>query len=206
MGISVARNRGDGEFIMRDHSQRVRVDLAQLHESGLVQTAAGGWAGLAPPAARRYGGAAPPRRPASEAGDWSPSIEQSLSPTQRGVGRGALVTGVDWPLHRPVRTGSALPTHRWRQHALDGGGERGALPPDAPADGHGADATAKFWFDPLYVEDPLRPSNNVGRNCFRVYAIQQEFCKAHQLCTMHPGEYPSDAEYPILSRLCKALP
>ena len=39
----------------------------------------------------------------------------------------------------------------------------------------------RHWFDPLYIEDPLRPSNNVGRNCFRIYAIQQEFSKAHQL-------------------------
>mgnify|MGYP002835591339 FL=1 len=41
--------------------------------------------------------------------------------------------------------------------------------------------TPRHWFDPLYIEDPLRPSNNVGRNCFRIYAIQQEFSKAHQL-------------------------
>ena len=64
----------------------------------------------------------------------------------------------------------------------------------------------RHWFDPLYIEDPLRPSNNVGRNCFRVYSIQQEFCKAHQLCTMHPGVFGEDSSYPILSRLCKALP
>ena len=112
--------------------------------------------------------------------------------------RGALVKGFDWPMHRPVRAASTLPTHRWRQHSLDGAVE---LP-----DSEGVDSLAKFWFDPLYVEDPLRPSNNVGRNCFRIYAIQQEFCKAHTLCTMHPGEYPPDCEYPILSRLCKALP
>ena len=91
--------------------------------------------------------------------------------------------------------------YRWRQHSLDGADVD--LTDDIEG---GGDATAKFWFDPLYVEDPLRPSNNVGRNCFRVYAIQQEFCKAHQLCTMHPGEYPGNSDYPILSRLCKALP
>ena len=44
--------------------------------------------------------------------------------------------------------------------------------------------TPRHWFDPLYIEDPLRPSNNVGRNCFRIYAIQQEFGKAHQLCML----------------------
>ena len=189
-GISVARNMGAGEFIMRDHSQRVRVDLSQLHVHS--QT---GWPGMPPQQEFRYGAASGAR---SEAGDWCPSIEQPLSPTQRGVQRGALVKGFDWPMHRPVRAASTLPTHRWRQHSLDGAVE---LP-----DSEGVDSLAKFWFDPLYVEDPLRPSNNVGRNCFRIYAIQQEFCKAHTLCTMHPGEYPPDCEYPILSRLCKALP
>jgi len=29
MGVSVCRNRGEGEFLMRDHSSRVRVDLSQ---------------------------------------------------------------------------------------------------------------------------------------------------------------------------------
>ena len=65
----------------------------------------------------------------------------------------------------------------------------------------------RFWFDPLYIEDPLRPSNIVGRNCFRISAIQVELQKAHQLCMMHPGALPADNEdYPILSRICKMLP
>ena len=197
MGISVTRNRGVGEFIMRDHSQRVRVDLSQLHLH--PQT---GYSALPPQQAAhadfRYGGAQPARRPASESGDWCPSLEHSLSPSQRGVPRGAVAKGFDWPLHRPMRAASgALPAHRWRQHSVDGG-------VDLPIDG-GADATAKFWFDPLYVEDPLEPSNNVGRNCFRIYAIQQELYKAHALCTMHPGEYPGDSDYPVLSRMCSAL-
>jgi len=29
MGVSVCRNRGEGEFLMRDHSSRLRVDLSQ---------------------------------------------------------------------------------------------------------------------------------------------------------------------------------
>ena len=199
MGISVARNMGAGEFIMRDHSQRVRVDLSQLH----LQPQSG-WAATLQPQAREwnvYGGARP--RPASEAGDWNPSIEQ-MSPPQRGVHRGALVKGVDWHAGggtRSLRASStAMPPRHWRQHSLDGSAE-------LPHEGLGGGAsTAKFWFDPLYVEDPLRPSNNVGRNCFRIYAIQQEFCKAHALCTTHPGEYAGEGEYPILSRICKALP
>ena len=62
----------------------------------------------------------------------------------------------------------------------------------------------QFWFDPLYIEDPLRPSNNVGRNCFRIYAIQQEFSKAAQQCVQHDLEL-SRSEYPILSRLLREL-
>jgi hypothetical protein len=29
-----------------------------------------------------------------------------------------------------------------------------------------------FTFDPLYVEDPLHPSNNVGRNAFRIFQVK----------------------------------
>ena len=79
-----------------------------------------------------------------------------------------------------------------------------AIPEAAAADGahHGRAS----WFDPLYIEDPLRPSNNVGRNCFRIYAIQQEFCKAHQQTTMPGGDYAAEGEeYPILARICKML-
>ena len=70
-----------------------------------------------------------------------------------------------------------------------------------------ADLESKFWFDPLYIEDPLRPSNNVGRNCFRIYAIQQEFQKAHQLCSMAPSESECEGacEYPVLGRIAKKI-
>jgi hypothetical protein len=33
-------------------------------------------------------------------------------------------------------------------------------------------------FDPLYIEDPLQPENNVGRNCFRIAIIQKQFLEA----------------------------
>ena len=187
MGISVARNRGEGEYIMRNNPSSVnRVDLSQLH----VATQPG-WAGLAGGATVAGRSVAPTfpygarPRPASEAGDWCPPVEPH-SPQQTPGHLHPLHQAGDWPLHRPIRAASTLATNRFRQHAA-GGGVDGA------------------WFDPLYVEDPLRPSNNVGRNCFRVYAIQQEFCKAHQLATMHPDEY-TECEYPILQRLCKMLP
>lgn len=30
-----------------------------------------------------------------------------------------------------------------------------------------------YKFDPLYIEDPICPSNNIGRNCFRIFQIQR---------------------------------
>ncbi|ETL30485.1 hypothetical protein L916_16548 [Phytophthora nicotianae] len=34
-------------------------------------------------------------------------------------------------------------------------------------------------FDPVFIEDPLCPSNNVGRNCFRIMQIRRAFSGAH---------------------------
>ncbi|KAE9002981.1 hypothetical protein PF011_g13076 [Phytophthora fragariae] len=34
-------------------------------------------------------------------------------------------------------------------------------------------------FDPVFIEDPLCPSNNVGRNCFRIMQIRRAFSAAH---------------------------
>jgi len=33
-------------------------------------------------------------------------------------------------------------------------------------------------FDPLWIEDPLNPTNNVGRNCFRIRQIQRSLARA----------------------------
>ncbi|OQR88873.1 hypothetical protein THRCLA_10051 [Thraustotheca clavata] len=33
-------------------------------------------------------------------------------------------------------------------------------------------------FDPVYIEDPLRPANNVGRNCFRIMQIRRALATA----------------------------
>ncbi|CAM9723059.1 unnamed protein product [Choristocarpus tenellus] len=38
-------------------------------------------------------------------------------------------------------------------------------------------------FDPLFIEDPLNFSNNVGRNCFRIYQIQRAWSDAHASLT-----------------------
>lgn len=38
-----------------------------------------------------------------------------------------------------------------------------------------ATSNVPFKFDPLFIEDPLTPENNVGRNCFRIYQVQRCF-------------------------------
>ena len=37
-----------------------------------------------------------------------------------------------------------------------------------------------FTFDPLFVEDPISPGNNVGRNSFRINKVQRVFSDAHR--------------------------
>ena len=54
-----------------------------------------------------------------------------------------------------------------------GGGAGAALaaPPAHAAAHGGAHGGAGHQFDPLFIEDPLAPGNNVGRNCFRIGLI-----------------------------------
>jgi hypothetical protein len=35
-----------------------------------------------------------------------------------------------------------------------------------------------YKFDPFFLEDPLSPGNNVGRNCFRIYQVQRSWSEA----------------------------
>lgn len=92
------------------------------------------------------------RRPASEAGDWRPPTD-ILAPARK------LVRTNSSALMFPAASRHVSPLN---------GAQRSNMGPDS--------LTAnKFDFDPLFIEDPLRPENNVGRNCFRIYAIQQEF-------------------------------
>ena len=44
---------------------------------------------------------------------------------------------------------------------------------------HHLTAGQSYQFDPLYIEDPLMPGNNVGRNCFRIFQVQRSFSQAH---------------------------
>ena len=227
MGVSVTRNAGDGEYILRDHRRRghpLRVDLSQLpapqwdgvgwtapqmqpghplgpaagarraqltacsdwsDTSSISSTAGHGPASIAAAShtgpllhagmGLLHGGHCRPR-PASEAGDWVPPHDpfgpaqanhRSLGALQRMGGGGA--------------TPQMLRTYSFRS---SGGSVTSVtvIPEAAAADDMANQRHGRAsWFDPLYTEDPLRPSNNVGRNCFRVYAIQQELAKARTL-------------------------
>lgn len=63
---------------------------------------------------------------------------------------------------------------------------------DWPVKDHGVDQTYdSHKFDPIFVEDPLQPSNNVGRNCFRIMQIRRAFAAAHQILVSHSNSYPA---------------
>lgn len=44
-------------------------------------------------------------------------------------------------------------------------------------------------FDPLWIEDPLNPTNNVGRNCFRIGQIQRSLARAADALTASEASY-----------------
>jgi hypothetical protein len=43
-------------------------------------------------------------------------------------------------------------------------------------------------FDPLHIEDPLQPNNNVGRNVFRIRQIQKVFGEAAEALRVGTGD------------------
>lgn len=52
-----------------------------------------------------------------------------------------------------------------------------------------------FKFDPLFVEDPLVPGNNVGRNCFRVHQVQRSWSEAHTVLAAKLTRIQSEGVY-----------
>lgn len=56
-----------------------------------------------------------------------------------------------------------------------------------------------YKFDPLYIEDPIRPSNNIGRNCFRIFQIQRAWNDAWR--DLDPG---SSGGVPRLNRIVQS--
>ena len=51
------------------------------------------------------------------------------------------------------------------------------------ADNTGFLSYVPYKFDPLFIEDPLNPGNNVGRNCFRVLQVQKSWNDVHRQMT-----------------------
>ncbi|KAF0699661.1 Aste57867_9783 [Aphanomyces stellatus] len=47
-------------------------------------------------------------------------------------------------------------------------------------------------FDPIYIEDPLRPGNNVGRNCFRIMQLRRALVTAWATLNDAPGSLPAN--------------
>ncbi|CAE7410850.1 Trf4-1 [Symbiodinium sp. CCMP2592] len=56
--------------------------------------------------------------------------------------------------------------------------ERGLLHPTSAPAGKEICGEEAHRFDPLWVEDPVNPTNNVGRNCFRIRQIQRSLARA----------------------------
>jgi DNA polymerase sigma len=67
-------------------------------------------------------------------------------------------------------------------------------------------AQSTFGFDPLYVEDPISPGNNVGRNSFRINQVQRALSDAHHALVaslewdLNCGS-DSQERYPLLKSL-----
>jgi hypothetical protein len=71
------------------------------------------------------------------------------------------------------------------------------------------DLVRPFTFDPLFVEDPLSASNNVGRNAFRINQVQRAFSDAHRALLasldwdIHSSADDVGGDYPLLKCLLK---
>ena len=74
------------------------------------------------------------------------------------------------PLDMSHVTRSALPQTYSRRRSINNDASTGFN--DLNAANSSTQFCRPFTFDPLYVEDPLHPSNNVGRNAFRIFQIK----------------------------------
>lgn len=86
-----------------------------------------------------------------------PPVDLLSSPGSRRYG---YRSSLDWP-QNPTSTGEMMTMMMRGEY----------YPANAHVDPH--------KFDPVFIEDPLRPSNNVGRNCFRIMQIRRAFAAAH---------------------------
>ena len=95
---------------------------------------------------------------------------------RRGVDAGALLLGFfDFYAHKFDAATTSVGRHSYFARA-----ELGAFNGTVVATHDGPRGGGRaFRFDPLYVEDPLSPGNNVGRNCFRIAQIQRAWHDAY---------------------------
>lgn len=81
----------------------------------------------------------------------------------------------------------------------------------APPPDPNVDHRMPYTFDPLFVEDPLSETNNVGRNAFRIFQVQRAFSDAHRALVaalewdiQSDGELQETYEYPLLKCLLQS--
>lgn len=60
--------------------------------------------------------------------------------------------------------------------------------------------------DPLHIEDPLHPSNNVGRNCFRILQCVKAFADAYSYFEKVLVEITETSHVPGKGECFKILP
>lgn len=85
------------------------------------------------------------------------------------------------------------------------------MPDGTPMDNSMFEHRISYNFDPLWVEDPLNESNNVGRNAFRYIQVQRAFSDAHRALVAAlewelplPSDPESESEYPLLKCLLQS--
>lgn len=51
-----------------------------------------------------------------------------------------------------------------------------------------------YSIDPIYIDDPLFPANNVGRNCFRIHQCIKAFADAYVILDDELTFLPTDGD------------
>jgi len=68
-----------------------------------------------------------------------------------------------------------------------------------------------YSIDPIYIDDPLFPTNNVGRNCFRIHQCIKAFADAYSslenevTCLLNNGESSARPIYNLLPKIIPSI-
>ncbi|EEF50321.1 nucleotidyltransferase, putative [Ricinus communis] len=68
-----------------------------------------------------------------------------------------------------------------------------------------------YSIDPIHIDDPLFPTNNVGRNCFRIHQCIKAFSEAYSVLENELTSFPSEADacsrspYRLLPKLIPSI-